>query len=92
MKVSKIFNVVTTVFLTLTVSVSSSASDLVKVEPVSKVEFSHQVQLDIAHSVKTMQFSLAPAKNTATTILVSQTQKLNKDKRLVVAKVGLIAE
>ena len=75
-----------------TITASAQAVELVKVEPVNKVEFSNLLQLDLAQSVKSMQITTINVEASAEILLIAQNTKRMNGKEMTISKSSLVAE
>jgi len=87
---TKLIKVLTAVLFTITVS--AQAAELVKVEPVNKVEFSNLLQLDLAQSVKSMKIAVINVEASAETLLIAQSVKRINDNEITISKLSLVTE
>jgi len=88
----KLTKVLTAAFFTITASMSIQAVELIKVEPVNKLEFSNLLQLDLAQSVKSMQVKAINVEASAEILLIAQNEKIVNDKEITISKLSLVAE
>lgn len=87
---TRLTKVLTAALFTITASVQ--AVELVKVEPVNKVEFSNLLQLDLAQSVKSMQITAINVEASAEILLIAQNAKRMNGKEMTISKSSLVAE
>jgi hypothetical protein len=88
----KLTKVLTAVFFTVTASMSIQAAELIKVEPLNKLEFSNLLQLDLAQSIKSMQVKAINVEASAETLLIAQNAKITNDKEITISKLSLVTE
>ena len=86
----RLTKVLTAALFTITASVQ--AVELVKVEPVNKIEFSNLLQLDLAQSVKSMQVKAINVEASAEILLIAQSAQITNDKELTISKLTLVTE
>ncbi len=88
----KLTKVITAILFTITASMSIQAVELVKVEPVNKIEFSNLLELDLAKSVKSMQANVINVEVSTATILIAQSAKVINDNEITINKISLVTE
>ena len=91
MKIAKTLSILSLITLSSVIA-SVQAVELVQVEPIKNITFTHEVKMDLEQSLKAMQINLVPSVQIAQEIIAKQDKVLvNKaDKKL--AKVSDVAE